>query len=177
MLHGLLQFDSRVLTWITTHRIGIFDTPLWLLSVVGRGGIVWIATGIGLVVVKRISLRGFLQLALAVLLASVLADRVLKPLVHRERPFERISDLRVVGGRPHDASFPSGHSANAFASALVLARLAPAAAPVWWTLAALIAFSRVYLGVHHPLDVIAGALLGLACGALALRVRWRTRAS
>src|SRR5438105_14248348 len=105
MLAGLLQLDSRILTWITTHRIGILDTPMWLLSVVGRGGMVWLAIGLALVVAKMLPLRGFLQLALAILMASVLADQVLKPLFDRQRPSEHLTGLEVIGGHPDSSSF------------------------------------------------------------------------
>src|SRR5437868_6589947 len=107
MIDGLLQLDARVLVWVTTHRIAVLDTPMWLLSVIGRGGIVWIAIGVALVVAKRISLRGFLRLALAVLLAIVVADRVIKPIVGLARPFDHLAGVHVIGGRTDDASFPS----------------------------------------------------------------------
>jgi undecaprenyl-diphosphatase len=75
-------------------------------------------------------------------------------------------DIRVVGARPVTYSFPSGHACSAFAGAWVLTLMWRRIAPLLWTLAALIAFSRVYIGVHYPLDVLAGALVGLAVGAI-----------
>jgi len=173
VLSRLLQVDVHAAVWVASHRVAVLNTPLWLVSVVGRGGLVWLAIGAALTLVRRVPLRGFLQLALAILLAATLTDRIVKPAVARERPFARPGAPDVIGGRPHDSSFPSGHAANAFAGAMVLSRLVPAAQPGWWTLAVVIAFSRVYLGVHHPLDVIAGAVIGALCGAIALRVRWR----
>ncbi len=170
----LLQLDSHLLTWITGHRIGLLDGPMWLISVVGRGGMVWLAIGAALAIAKRLPPRGLLQLVLAILMASVLADQILKPLINRERPFAHLTELRVIGGHPESSSFPSGHSANAFAGATTLSVLVPGAQAVWWPLAVVIAFSRVYLGVHHPLDVVGGAIVGLASAAIALRMRWRS---
>jgi len=84
-------------------------------------------------------------------------------------------EILVIGSRPDDASFPSGHAANAFAGASVLARRLRAQRVLWWSLALLIAYSRVYLGVHYPLDVIGGALPGFVCGTIAGRVVGATR--
>src|SRR5262249_62389195 len=104
-----------------------------------------------------------LELFLAIAFASFLANQVLNPLVSRERPFVSTPEVLVIGSRPGDASFPSGHAANAFAGASVLARRFRAQRVLWWALAVLIADSRIYLGVHYPLDVIGGPLLGFVC--------------
>jgi undecaprenyl-diphosphatase len=167
MLSSLAAFDRSVYAWIVTHRLGIADGPLWVLSVVSRGGLLWLILGAGVAITKRRP-RAFLQLVLATVLATAAADYVIKPIVHRERPFARMTNVEVIGGRPHDASLPSGHSANAFAGALVMSRLVPGASAAWWTLAVAIAYSRVYLGVHYPFDVVAGALVGLGCAALVI---------
>jgi undecaprenyl-diphosphatase len=164
----MIALDQALRTWVVTHRIASLDNLFWLLSVVGRGGMVWLACG-AVLAARRQRLLAFTVVLLAILLASALADEVFKPLVGRARPFNVLPG-EVIGGRPKDPSFPSGHAANAFAGAFVLARLAPGGTAAWWTLAAAIAFSRVYLGVHFPLDVTAGALLGVASGWLALRL-------
>jgi len=157
---------------VVAHRIAFLNGPFWLLSVVGRGGMVWLGSGLALAIARK-RRDAFTVVLLAVLLGSTTADEIVKPLVHRARPFETMSG-DVIGGRPDDKSFPSGHSANAFAAATALSHLVPRTAFVWWTLATAIAFSRVYLGVHYPLDVIGGALLGVGCGWLAV---WLTRSS
>jgi undecaprenyl-diphosphatase len=87
----------------------------------------------------------------------------LKEAVGRERPH-----LRPLVEVPHSGSFPSGHAATSFACAGVLAWLSPRLAVPALLLASAIAFSRVYVGVHYPLDVLGGAALGLAV-ATALR--------
>lgn len=176
MLSGLLQLDTHLLIWITSHRIATLNTPVSLISVSGRGGMVWFGIGAALVVGKRISVQRFLQLTLALLMASMLSDQVIKPLVGRQRPFTQVAHLEVLGNKPDGSSFPSGHAATAFAGALVLSRLLPAGQVLWWTLAVVIAFSRVYLGVHYLLDVSAGALIGLICGVAGLKLGPRMRA-
>jgi undecaprenyl-diphosphatase len=166
--------DREIFVWIVTHRVGALDGVMLVLSILGQGGRIWLALGVAFALFRRITPWAFVRLALALVLATLLADYVLKPAFGRARPFEAANDVRVIGQRPDAASFPSGHAANAFAGAFVLSRALPAAAIVWWTLAGAIAFSRVYLGVHYPLDLIAGAIVGLTCGALAWRL-WPAR--
>ena len=148
---------------------------MWVVSVVGRSGIIWLVVGVALTLARRVQPSGLIQLALTILLASLVTDRVLKPLIGRERPFVSTPDIRVIGGRPADASFPSGHAANAFAGSSALSRIVPGARIVWWAMALTIAYSRVYLGVHYPLDVIGGAAMGWLCGLLLERVLDRLR--
>jgi undecaprenyl-diphosphatase len=106
-----------------------------------------------------------------VLLANVVADLlsyILRYAIGRERPPLQFPDPTPLVRLPGNPSFPSGHAATSFACAAMLAYLTPLPRIPLFVLAALIAFSRVYVGVHYPLDVIGGALLGLAV-ATALR--------
>ena len=93
----------------------------------------------------------------------------LKALVDRPRPPLRYAEPKTLVAIPHDASFPSGHAATSFAAATMLAFAFPRLAPLLYVLAAAVEFSRVYVGVHYPLDVIGGAFLGVLV-ALALRL-------
>jgi len=157
----MVQLDRWLRLWVVTHRLAVLDPLMWFISVIGRGGLVWLVAGATLVLTRRLRIPALVQLVLSVLLASTMANQVVKPLVARERPFVSTPQIRVIGGQPDDASFPSGHAANAFAGAAVLSWAAPEARIVWWALAVAVAYSRVYLGVHYPLDVLGGALVGL----------------
>lgn len=105
----------------------------------------------------------FVLVAVAVLAADGLAA-IVKTLVGEKRPDDP-DPLIVI---PHSHSFPSGHTATAFAGATVLAWLEPRAAPAFYVLAAAIAYSRLYVGVHFPLDVVGGLAIGLATALLLL---------
>jgi undecaprenyl-diphosphatase len=137
------------------------------LSYAGRLGLIWIVIALVLSAVYR--RWGVLVLTV---LAVALADwttTAIKALVDRPRPFVRYPEPDVLVPRPHDASFPSGHAATSFAAATILSFAFPKWTPAFLLLAAAIAFSRVYVGVHYPLDVISGAALG-ALIAIALRL-------
>jgi membrane-associated phospholipid phosphatase len=95
----------------------------------------------------------------------------LKQGIGRERPNVAYPEPRPLVHAPHDGSFPSGHATVSFACATVLSFYAPRAAPAFYVLAAAIAWSRVYVGVHYPLDVLGGAALGLG---IAIALRWLT---
>jgi undecaprenyl-diphosphatase len=114
-------------------------------------------------------------LFVAVLAADVLADAIslgLRDWIDRRRPPLVYPEPKPLVGVPHSGSFPSGHATIAFACATVLACLVPRLAVPAFVLAAAIAWSRVYVGVHWPLDVLGGAVLGvLVATALLTLVR------
>ncbi len=167
----LKSFD---LSWLEKINHGLqnpfFDWLLPLISMAGGGGMIWIVFSLVLLTSGRSGTKKVAILMLMSLFISFLAgEEGLKHYFQRPRPFETIPDVDLLVKPPGSYSFPSGHAANAFASGLVLARMIPVLAWPVLILAALMAFSRVYVGVHYPLDVIAGSLLGAACALLVLK--------
>jgi undecaprenyl-diphosphatase len=138
------------------------------LSRVGTLGLVWVAVGLVLAVMWRRP-----RLFVLILAADGVADLVaagLKRITHVQRPAFRYSEPRALVHVPHDGSFPSGHAATSFACATVLSVLAPRLAPGLYVLAAGIAYSRVYVGVHYPFDAIGGAALGVVVALVLLQL-------
>ena len=144
------------------HRAEPFDTIFVALTHIGSFGIVWFA----LAVIAALVLRRpvVFPLVVTAYFAAAAVTDVLKAIVDRRRPV----DHPLV---PHltSPSFPSGHAATSFACAATLAAFVPRSGQiVLYVLAAGVAYSRVYVGVHYPLDVLAGAVLGIGV-ATALR--------
>ncbi len=109
----------------------------------------------------------FASVVAAVLVGDLTAFG-LRHVIGRPRPWRRYALPEPLVHAPNDPSFPSGHTTMAFAGATVLTYFRPRLAPVFFLLAAAIGFSRVYVGVHYPLDVLGGAALGCLVGLLVI---------
>ena len=159
--------DTRLERWVVQHRTPWLDDLFVALSHIGNSGLVWLVLALlATVLWRRPSIFLFV---LAGNLISGYASFGLRQAIGRDRPPHRFPDPPPIVDVPVSDSFPSGHSASAFACAALLAWLTPLPKVPLFALAGLIAFSRVYNGVHYPLDVIGGAVLGLAV-ATALRL-------
>lgn len=111
---------------------------------------------------RRSSTRKIIRENIApLLITSTLVEAVIKPYFRRRRPFITIIQAIVIGKKPGSWSFPSGHSAGAFAGAWLLSQRSPKWRLPRYITAGLVAFSRVYLGDHYPGDVVSGSLFGL----------------
>ena len=154
--------DSNILLFIQEYiRNPITDPIFKFITSLGNGGFIWILCTILLLLFKKTRKIGFM--CAVVLLASlVLNNLILKNLIARARPYDMIQGLKILVEAPTDFSFPSGHTASSFAAATVLFLTVPKKYGIpALVLAALMGFSRLYIGVHYPTDVLAGLISGV----------------
>jgi undecaprenyl-diphosphatase len=114
--------------------------------------------------------QALLQVLPPLWFATMTVEYPVKYYFRRRRPFIDIVQAVAVGRKPGSYSFPSGHSASAFAGAWLLRHQYPKLTPLWYAIAALTGFSRVYLGVHYPGDVLSGAVGGTLIAEAARRI-------
>lgn len=164
--------DSQLFLLINhlPHNV-LFDTLAKILSGIGTAGIIWLIFGILLYISEEKKyIKFFLPFFFAGGVSYILVEYMLKPLIGRVRPTVEMGAL-IIGGTRSDYSMPSGHATIAFAMAVVLSSYEPKYKNWFYLLAFLISLSRIYLGVHYPLDVIIGGLLGMSIGTLSLKLR------
>ena len=159
------HFDLPILDWIAAHlQCAFLDFLMPLITVLGDAGIFWIAVAVVLLLIPKYRKAG-LSMGLSLLIGLVVCNIILKPLVGRIRPYDyqlihfgRTIELLVA--TPHDYSFPSGHTIASFEAAVALTVHNRKLGIPALILAVLIAFSRMYLYVHYPTDVLASVVLG-----------------
>lgn len=165
MLNRLEPFDKAdALLFIQVNRLPRTETSNYLfsrLSWVMTGGHGWLLVLLVNAALRREhAMRAFMGVAPAMWLATSIVEHPIKNHFRRQRPFMAVVQAVVVGRKPGSYSFPSGHSAAAFAGAVLLSRHLPKGRKGFFAVAGLVAFSRVYLGAHYPGDVVSGSLIG-----------------
>ena len=165
-------FDLPILNWIQQNMQSTFlDFIMPFITILGDAGIFWIACSVILMFIPKYRKAGF-SMGLALIFGVVVCNMILKPLIGRIRPYDynlQVLKLQwqdfLVHGKllvetPHDFSFPSGHTIASFEASVALYKNDKRLGIPALILASLISFSRMYLYVHYPTDVIASVILG-----------------
>lgn len=174
MFDLVLDIEFSILDFIYSLHTPFMD-KLWVfITHLGDKGLLWIFLGLVMCFTKKYRRAGATML-LALLLDLVIANLTLKPVIARIRPFEYVDGIKLLVDAPSDFSFPSGHSFAAFAAANSLFLFHKKEGICLLMLASLIAFSRIYIYVHFPTDVICGIIFGIAVSFLAKRAIDKTK--
>ncbi len=165
------HFDLPILNWISQYLWCPFlDAVMPVITLLGDAGIFWIAIALVLMFIPKYRKIGF-GMGAALIIGLLVCNVTMKPLFARIRPYDYMAEhygvtIKLLIDAQHDFSFPSGHTIASFEGATVLMLHNKKMGIPALILAALIAFSRLYLYVHYPTDVIASVILGIAFGFL-----------
>ncbi len=155
------NIDNAVLEFIRIHMSsGILDSTMPFITKLGSGAFIWIVAAFVFLASKKYRMDGLL-LIVSLLLCGLIGNIILKPLIARIRPFDVNTAIQLLIAKPTDFSFPSGHTMTSFAAATAIFNANSSMGIAAFILAALIAFSRLYLYVHYPSDIIGGMLIGV----------------
>lgn len=190
-MESILRFDLSVFEFFQNHIYAEWLSPIMkFITTIGEGGIIFIVTGLILMCFKKTRKAGVVALG-SLLIMSILNNEILKPIMNRPRPFNLVTNDQTgffglidwsidkfealktdwvniyrfpwVVEQPHSLSFPSGHTSSAFAfmsGAAFVIKKWQFSVPAF-IFAALMGITRIYVAVHYPTDVIAGAVAGI----------------
>ena len=160
-----VSFDLPILDWIAANIwCPVLDVAMPIITMLGDAGIFWIALSVLFMITKKHRRTG-IGMALALVMGLLVCNIWLKPTVARIRPYDFqmeyfMKEIPLLAGTMHDFSFPSGHTIASFEGAVVIQLNNKKLGIAALILAVLIAFSRLYLYVHYPTDVIFSIFLG-----------------
>lgn len=179
-----LSFELSILDFIQAHfKCGFFDIVMPKISALGNGGIVWVIFTLVLLMMKKPRKYG-LYMAVSLIIMLVVCNITLKPLIARTRPFTHNPLIKLLIDAPTDYSFPSGHTMASFSASTAylmcyIRRKNTAEKCIFdskiivsamFVLSVLIAFSRLYLYVHYPTDVLFALILGVIDGIVSAKI-------
>lgn len=164
---AITRFDFSILDFIHNNlACDALDTAMPIITFFGSTALLWILAAVIMLITRGYRKNGVMMCA-ALALCLLVGNLILKNIIARDRPCWINEDVMLLVPNPEDYSFPSAHSMTSFAAAAVLFRTDKRLGAAALIMAALIAFSRLYLYVHFPTDVFAGILMGIALGTAA----------
>ena len=162
-----MNFEYAILDFLQDTLVCSFmDGLMQFITFFGNGGWFWIALALVLTAIPKTRKIGF-TMCLALLINLIVCNITLKPLIARVRPYDLKEGIALIIDSPHDFSFPSGHTSASFAAACAVF----AYNKKWFGIlsvvfATFIAFSRLYLYVHFPTDILGGIVVGVISAAV-----------
>lgn len=169
-MNFIQNIDVSIVLWIQNTLRSDSMTTFWsLITCLGNGGAFWIVSAVFLLCFKKTRPVGITALV-SLMLCNLATNLILKELFARPRPFQYTDAVIPLIKNPGDYSFPSGHTSASFSCAFIYYRMLPEKYGIpSILLASMIAFSRIYLGVHYPTDILGGILV--AC--ISSRAAWQ----
>ncbi len=162
--------ELAILDWIqNTLKSPIMDGIMVFVSTLGDKGYIYYVI-LAILLINKKTRKVGIVMGIAMILNYLISNLGLKPFIARTRPYDINTAVEILVHKPSSYSFPSGHSAQAFCVASAFLFMNFKYAKPMLIFACVIAFSRLYLYVHFPSDVIGGALIGLLCGYLAYQI-------
>ena len=171
----MLNIEFAILDFIREYMTSpIMDKIMVGITSLGNSGAIWIVLAILMLCSKKYRKTGIV-LAIGLIGSLVIGNIILKPLFHRLRPFQIKEGIELLISAPHDYSFPSGHTLASVISATILLIREKRIGIYALVLAILIAFSRLYLYVHFPTDILGGAVIGAIIGFFSVKIGEKIR--
>lgn len=156
----IMNFEFLILDFIQEYiKNPVLDFVMPKITLLGNSGIIWIIAAIVMLCIPKYRKSGY-ALSAGLIVCLILGNLVLKPWIARVRPFDMVEGFKLLIAAPSDFSFPSGHTYSSVVGAAVLTMTDKRFGYVAIPLAVIIAFSRLYLYVHYPTDILGGILLG-----------------
>ncbi len=170
MIDFIEQLDTNILNSIYNDLHNkVLDFIMPIITFLGNGYLLWIVVAIVLTISKKYRKAG-ITMALALILCAIFGETLIKNIIKRPRPYEGVAGIQLLIPKLSSYSFPSGHTLSSFAAAFVVFKYIRKWAIPAFVIAALIAFSRMYLYVHYPSDVLMGAVLGIFFAWIAFKI-------
>ena len=162
--------DTEILLFIHNNFTSpLMDGFMTKITSIGNAGCIWIVIGLILLLSSKYRKYGLMLLG-TLTLCFLIGNLGIKPFVARERPYNFNEAITLLIGAHIDYSFPSGHTMTSFAAAVILYYMNKKIGIAAYVLAAIIAFSRLYLYVHYPSDVLVGLVIGVLISKIVIRV-------